>query len=99
MATCGFTHTLGVGTGLGTVKNTQWLPVLTTNWYALLEVDSVEDDPEASPDLTNETTTVPDVQPTHPTIPNSPSPPAPLGVETPSQVCGCLHPFGEFPTP
>ena len=77
------------------------MPLLSShNWYAPLEVDSVEDDPETSPDPTNETMTTADVQSTHTTIPsNSPSPPALLGAETPSQVCGCLHPFREFPTP
>jgi hypothetical protein len=74
--------------------------LLSCNQYAPLEVDSVEDDPETSPDPTNETMTTADVQSTHTTIPsNSPSPPALLGAETPSQVCGRLHPFGEFPTP
>jgi hypothetical protein len=54
-------------------KRVNHMPLLSSgNQYALLEVDSVEDDPEASPDPTNETTTAPDVQPTHTTIPSSP---------------------------
>jgi hypothetical protein len=54
-------------------KRVNHIPLLLSlNRYDPLEVDSVEDDPETSPDPTNETMTAADVQPTHTTIPSSP---------------------------
>jgi hypothetical protein len=78
------------------------MPLLSTsNCYALLDVDSVEENSTLPSKPTDEAMIVADIQSTPPT-PLHPvyfPPLEAMGMETFAQICGCLHPVGELSTP